>query len=458
MVDRPGVYMARLTVNDGTFDSLPATVTITSTAASLVSLTVTPPNPQLAQGTTQAFTAMGLFTDSSTQDLTTQVTWQSSDAAIATISNAAGSQGRAHRDSAWRPHRHQCDRAPELGGTITGTTLLSVTAARLVALTATSPNAQLAQGTTQAFTATGLFTDSSTQDLTTQVTWQSSDAAIATISNAAGSQGRAAGIAPGGPIVISATAPPSLGGTITGTTLLSVTAARLVALTVTSPNAQLAQGTTQAFTATGLFADSSTQDLTTQVTWQSSDVAIATISNAAGSQGRATGVAPGGPIVISATAPPSLGGTITGTTLLSVTAARLVALTVTSPNAQLAQGTTQAFTATGLFADSSTQDLTTQVTWQSSDVAIATISNAAGSQGRATGVAPGGPIVISATAPPSLGGTITGTTLLSVIPLNNPPSFMLGPNQTVLENAGPQTVAHGLRPFVLGLPMKRIRR
>ena len=124
-----------------------------------------------------------------------------------------------------------------------------------------------------------------------------------------------------------------------------------------------------------------------------------------------------------------------------MTAARLVALTVTSPNAQLAQGTTQAFTATGLFADSSTQDLTTQVTWQSSDVAIATISNAAGSQGRATGVAPGGPIVISATAPPSLGGTITGTTLLSVIPLNNPPSFMLGPNQTVLENAGPQTVA-----------------
>ena len=234
---------------------------------------------------------------------------------------------------------------------------------------------------------------------------------------------------------------PSLGGTITGTTQLSVTPASLVSLTVTPPNAQLAQGTTQAFTATGLFTDSSTQDLTTQVTWQSSDAAIATISNAAGSQGRATGIAPGGPIVISATAPPSLGGTITGTTQLSVTAASLVSLTVTPPNAQLARGTTQAFTATGLFTDSSTQDLTLQVTWQSSDAAIATISNAAGSQGRATGVAPGGPIVISATAPPSLGGTITGTTQLSVIPFNNPPSFMLGPNQTVLENAGQQTVA-----------------
>ena len=75
-----------------------------------------------------------------------------------------------------------------------------------------------------------------------------------------GSQGRAAGVAPGGPIVINATAPLSLGGTITGTAQLSVTAARLVALTVIPPNAQLAQGTTQAFTATGLFTDSSTQD------------------------------------------------------------------------------------------------------------------------------------------------------------------------------------------------------
>ena len=196
VVDRPGSYMAQLTVNDGDLDSLPATVTITSTAASLVSLTVTPPNPQLAQGTTQAFTAMGLFTDGSL-------------AVIPPPRRPGIRRMRPSRPSAmqravrrratgiatWRPHRHQCDRAPESGRDDYRDTLLSVTAARLVALTVTSPNAQLAQGTNQALAATGLLTASGSQDLTTQATWHSSDAAIATISNAAGSQGRADEIA-----------------------------------------------------------------------------------------------------------------------------------------------------------------------------------------------------------------------------------------------------------------------
>ena len=56
----------------------------------LNSITVTPSNPTLAVGSTQQFTATGLFTDGSTQNITNQVTWSSSNTGVATVSTATG--------------------------------------------------------------------------------------------------------------------------------------------------------------------------------------------------------------------------------------------------------------------------------------------------------------------------------------------------------------------------------
>jgi hypothetical protein len=67
----------------------------TVTAATLVSIAVTPSSPSIALGTTQQLTATGTYSDGSTQNLTTTVTWGSLDTTIANISNANGSQGLA---------------------------------------------------------------------------------------------------------------------------------------------------------------------------------------------------------------------------------------------------------------------------------------------------------------------------------------------------------------------------
>ena len=48
---------------------------LTVTAATLQSIAVTPANPSIAKGPTQQFTATGTYSDSSTQNLTSQVTW-----------------------------------------------------------------------------------------------------------------------------------------------------------------------------------------------------------------------------------------------------------------------------------------------------------------------------------------------------------------------------------------------
>jgi hypothetical protein len=80
---------------------------------------------------------------------------------------------------------------------------------------------------------------------------------------------------------------------------------------VTPANTSLASGQTEQFTATGTLSDNSTENLTSQVTWASSDTTWATIS----SSGLATAASPGS-VTISAT----LDG-ITGSTSLTVTAA-----------------------------------------------------------------------------------------------------------------------------------------
>ena len=63
-------------------------VTLTVTEAELVSIAVTPEAPSIALGLTQQFTAIGSYTDASTANITSTVTWASSNPAVATISAA----------------------------------------------------------------------------------------------------------------------------------------------------------------------------------------------------------------------------------------------------------------------------------------------------------------------------------------------------------------------------------
>ena len=358
--------------------------TVTVTHGTLQSISVTPANPSIAKGTTKQFTATGTYSDNSTQDLTTQVTWASDTTGVATISSAglatAAGVGTAKISATM--------------GSVSGSTNLTVTQATLQSIAVTPPNPSLAVGTTQQFTATGTYSDTSTQDLTTQVTWASDTTSVATISSAGMATAVAVGTAR-----ISATL-----GSISGSTVLTVTPASLQSIAVTPANPSIAKGTTKQFTATGTYSDTSTQDLTTQVTWASDTPAVATVSNAAGSKGLATAVTVGA-AKISATL-----GSISGSTTLTVTPATLQSISVTPPAPSIAKGTTQQFVATGTYSDGSTQTLTTQVTWASSATGVATISNAAGSQGLASTLTTG-TTAISATL-----GAISGHATLTVTP------------------------------------------
>ncbi len=379
------------------FDGITGSTGLTVTAATLKSIAVTPANTSLATGETEQFTATGTLSDNSTENLTNQVTWTSSDTTWATINSAglatAVSPGPVTISAA-------------LDG-ITGSTALTVTAATLKSIAVTPANTSLPTGETEQFTATGTLSDNSTENLTSQVTWTSSDTTWATINSA----GLASAVSPG-PVTISA----AFDG-VTGSTALTITAATLKSIAVTPPNTSLATGETEQFTATGTLSDNSTENLTNQVTWTSSDTTWATINSA----GLATAVSPG-PVTITA----ALDG-ITGSTALTVTAATLKSIAVTPPNTSLPTGETEQFTATGTLSDNSTENLTSQVTWTSSDTTWAAIDSA----GLATAVSPG-PVSISASFDGFTGSTaltISAAVLKSIAVTPTSPSIVVGTTQ-----------------------------
>lgn len=346
--------------------SLSASATLTVSAAALASIGVTPIGASIARGTAQQFTATGIYTDNSLQDLTTSVSWNSSVGAVAAISNAAGSNGLATATTSGTTTI-----AASFGG-ISGSTGFTVKATSLVAIAVTPAGPSIGLGTTQPLSATGTFSDQSTQDLTSEVTWAAVDSTVAVVRNEPGFNGLtlAEGV---GSTNISAT----LDGT-SGYTSLTVTPAALTSITATPANSNLPTGTQQQFAATGHYSDGTTQDLTASVTWTSQDSTITSISNAAGSVGLATGLNPGS-TTISAT----LGG-IADTTGLTVVDVTLVAIAVTPLESTTPQGFSQRFVATGTYSDGSNRDLSSAVTWLSNTPAVASISNAAGSNGLAT--------------------------------------------------------------------------
>jgi hypothetical protein len=97
--------------------------------------------------------------------------------------------------------------------------------------------------------------------------------------------------------------------------------------------------------------------------------------------------------------------------------AALQSITVSPNSASIQASLTQQFTATGHFQGGASQNLTAAANWSSSNNPVATVSNAPGTQGLATGVAVGGPATITASL-----GTISGTAQLTVTTPNHLPS------------------------------------
>jgi trimeric autotransporter adhesin len=336
-----------------TFGSFTDTATLTVVPAHLTSIAVTPSVQTIAAGTSLQFSAIGSFDDGSTQ-LLTSVSWTTSSSSIATVDSNGFANGVGGGSAS----------ITATSGSVSGTASLTVSVATLVSIAVTPNTPSMAVGTTKQFTATGTFSDSSQQDITSAVLWTSSTPAVATVS----AQGLATSLATG-----TTTVKATFGG-VSGSTTLTVSTAHLVSITINPANPRIAKGTSLKLTATGTFSDGSVATNLSGISWKSSKPSIASMRSSGIVHGKK-----GGSATISASA-----SGITGTTTLTVGTGTLVFISITPTTPSATAGGTLQFTATGNFSDTSTQDITLNTHWSSSSASVATIANAPSVGGLAT--------------------------------------------------------------------------
>ncbi len=190
----------------------PATSLPSGTTLMWITVTSSVPG-SLPKGLTQQFKATGYYLSGATQDITASVTWSSTTTTVATVSATGLATGVGAGAT----------NIIAAMGSVSSFSSLTVVPAVVQSIAITPANPSVTAGLSTQLTATGTFSDGTTQDITATAFWSSSNGAVARIS----APGLALGVSAGS-ATISASS-----GTITSSTKLTV-ANYVVGGTVTS--------------------------------------------------------------------------------------------------------------------------------------------------------------------------------------------------------------------------------
>lgn len=355
-IDERGILLARepgTTVVAAVLGSSRAVASVTVTDALLTRIDVDPNQLVLGPGQGYFLEAWGTYADGSYIDLTESVTWTSSASAVA-VSNLGGERGRL-----W---------AVELGGaTITAALGMAVGQAnvvvndvRLTEIELTPEAVTMPVGTTTRFEALGKYADGTERDLTELVNWSSDAPLIVSARNERGREGEVVAVNPGDAMVIA-----ELDGVLASAPV-TVTDSALVEIQI-EPDAPVVRlGQSIALDAVGIFADGTEASLTDVATWSSTDQSIGIVTNGE-RRGVVYGVA-GGDVIIRARA---FG--MTGEVTVNVEGAELNRIVLTPRESTSRIGEPRQFTLQAIYEDATSQNVTAQASWSTSDPAIATI-------------------------------------------------------------------------------------
>lgn len=426
-------------------------------ASEVDTISVTPTTQSLAVGQTAQFTATATTTHgqhpSTTQNVTSLVTWTSSATAVATVSPSGVATAVAPGTATITASMSG------FTGNITATATVTVTSSggsgtsgKVASLTIIPGSQSVASpGQTAQFIAIGTTSSSGTEDLTSQVTWSSSSSQIATIT----STGQATAVNQGTATITAVyTNPDNTVATGTATfQVIAATAEPVTALTMYPTAQSVTQSQQTQFSVLGTQGATGLQfDVTSSpsVTWTSSNAAVATVGTSGnGTPGLATGVSSGTTTIEATYTNPDGSKVIaTGSYTVSIGAAPepLVSINIVPAGVTVSnKGMTAQYLAFGTYSTTPTvRDLTDQVTWISLLPEVASIDNS-GTPGAIGGLATsqgytGNSVIYAQLANPD------GTVVLS-----NPQTFTcLDPVTQVCDQGVPHPQFATLTIFVEG--------
>jgi len=279
-------------------------------------------------------------------------------------------------------------------------------------LTLAPASATLTVGESRFYTATLRLEDGTTENVTQRVDYASSDPTVASAPNAPGMKSEVLALAPG-VVTISGVDPVSGESSTPGGDATLTVLGPLEAITIAPATVTLTVGEARFFTATGHFGGGGTLNVTQRVDWASSNAAVASAPNEAGMKSRVVAVAPGVATISAVDSETGVESSPDGDAMVTVLGP-LESITITPAVATREVGQTIFFTATGHFEGGVMQNITQQVTWSSSDPAVATAPNEAGMKSRVDAVGVG-QATISAMDPESgVGSSPDGNAVLTV--------------------------------------------
>jgi hypothetical protein len=360
--------------------------------AELVSLSISPVNSSIPLGLSEQFKAQGSYTDGSVQNLTSQVTWLSDTESVALISNAQDNEGMANSVAIGS------STISAVIGSVQQQTTFTVENAILTSIDIQPSNQTIAKGTDAEIAAYGYYSDGSQRDITSQVIWNSSNTSLVDLSSV--TQGLVHSLEQGN-VLLSA----ELQG-LSGIANIEITSATLQSISIESAQASLANGMNQSLIARGVYSDASSKVITKQVTWQSSDTDVLSVSNNSGEFGLVRTRSVGQSIITASL------GQVSGQISYEVTNAVLTGLQITSSVSELNVKNTIMASAIATYSDSSTLNVTKQVNWTSANLNIISVGNDASNKGKITALSVG-----NTTISASLNG-ISSNTLPFVVSLN----------------------------------------
>jgi len=329
------------------------------------SLVISPSAVSIGEGETAQLSAVANFVDGTSRDVTAEITWVSSNEAVAVVS-ATGlvtTTGVGQSNITAKYNDTESSIVPvSVGSTTTPPTEKTISSIQL------SPGTvSIAKGTEAQYNLIAIYEDGTSEDITDLAVWNSSNPDVATMSD----NGSVSGVDTGSAVIKG-----SYLGVDSNESTITINSALLTSIQVSSGSPTVAKGATQQFVATGYFSDGTTQDLSTQVTWKSSDISVATINT----KGAVSAIDLGQTNITA-----EFSGVTSNATPITVTNAVISSLQISPASNRIAKGVDQKYTAIAIYSDGTSQDVSVLANWAASNTTVVAMKGQASVSGMNVG-------------------------------------------------------------------------
>ncbi|WP_281221673.1 Ig-like domain-containing protein [Photobacterium sanguinicancri] len=320
-----------------------------SSEPSLTSIQIAPTNTivkgisalSFHKGTTMKFVAIGYYSDGTNQNIDSSVDWNINN--LYTAYNVGSGYLNGLNKGSFKV-------SASLKGITSNTLDVAVSEAAVTDVHVTPLIATFPKGTHEQLTATASYSDETSQDVTSSVTWNSYDTNVATISK----DGVLSAVRPGYADITA-----TIEGIESRSILAHVTSAEAKSITLNSNSETIISGQTIALKVTAHFGDGSTRDISQAITWISQDDTI--VKNT--EQLLLKGLKPGNTSVEA-----KWGTLLSKPVNITVSGAILTDIEISPPYiARLIKGNNAQLKATGTYSDGKKYDITQLVQWSMSD-------------------------------------------------------------------------------------------